>query len=347
MNFSRFARPYHWLTHHRLWKENAREVAKQLPPGAAQLKLLDTGCGPGQTLKDLVELRPDIFPIGIDSAFGMLKIARQRTPFDYLLADGTQIPLAENSVDAVFAQRLYYFLPGEMQQKLLAEVLRVLRPGGRFIMVNPAANQSPFRARRELRYGLKPALDMFAWHLVAQRIGGFTPESIAQRLIEAGFARILAEPVLNGWAILSRGEKPYETGTSTVDRVKIGAAGDNQGQVVQGEAIYRTPGKFIHLLIKQTPNKPAWALTPEDKITWEAAAIDSSVVLAFTSLPKAVSFMQAAVMDNTIKDVNKVAKFSKATAAAWNFPILLNPTTLTPPVSFLPVDPATAETPDE
>lgn len=338
MNFSRFARPYHWMTNHRLWKANIREVAKQLPPSAAHLNLLDIGCGSGITLQQFVEVRPDIVPIGLDPAYGMLVLAKRHTPYDYLLASGTRIPLADNSIDAVFAQRVYYFLPSEVQKRLLAEVLRVLRPGGRFIMVNPAADKSPLGAWRELQHGLCPALDMFVWHLVANQLGGFTPQSISERLIEAGFARILAEPVLNGWAILSRGEKPYAEGTSTLERVK------------SGDSILSTAGKFIHLLIKQSPNKPAWALKPEDKILWEAAAVaieNQPTALAFTSLPKAVSFMQQAVMTGTIKEISKVAKFSKQTAAAWPFPILLNPEENLPATSFIPIDPSTAESPDE
>lgn len=325
MNFSRLARPYHWLTHHRLWQDNAREVAKQLPPSGAQLKLLDIGCGPGQTLHDLLELRPDIFPIGLDSASGMIRLARADA--HYLLAQGGKIPLAANSIDAVFAQRLYYFLPADQQDRLLAEVLRVLRPGGRFIMVNPSAHQSPRQAWRELKYGVKPALDVFAWHLVAQRIGGFTPESIALRLQKAGFARILAEPVLHGWGMLSRGEKPHAENTKN--------------------AVSAKTGKFIHVLIQQTPNKPVWALQPDDVIEWRAAAIPSEgqpTVLAFTSLPRAVTFMQAAVMNNTLQGINKVAKFSRD----FPLPILLNPTLeQIQSVVFLSIDPTTAEAPDE
>lgn len=352
MNFSLFARPYHWMTHHRLWRENMREVAKHLPPSGAQLTLLDVGCGSGQSMHDLKQIRPDIFPIGLDSAHGMIALARQRTSYPYLVGDGTQIPLPENSVDAVFMQRVYYFVGADVQKKLLAEILRVLRPGGRFVMVNPADKQSPFKAWRELRHGLQPALDMFAWHLVANQIGGFTPQSMAERLETAGFARILAEPVVNGWAILGRGEKPYAEGTSTVERIKIGAAGENFAQILQGKALQRTPGKFIHVLVKQTPNKPVWALTPQDKIAWSAAAIlveNQPTLLAFTTLPKAVSFMQAAVMAGTIQGINKVAKFSKITASEWPHPVLLNPASLDGHalVPSIALDPTTAEAPDE
>ena len=47
------------------------------------------------------------------------------------------------------------------------------------------------------------------------------------------------------------------------------------------------------------------------------------LLLAFSSLPNAVAFMQPAVIAGTIKDVNKVAKFSRATAQDWR--VLINP----------------------
>jgi hypothetical protein len=88
-------------------------------------------------------------------------------------------------------------------------------------------------------------------------------------------------------------------------------------------------------------------------VTWEAVVIQhegSVALLAFSSLPNAVSFMQAAVLAGTIRDVNKVGKFSRATAETWQFRVLLNPS---PDVlrdqtmTLIPIDPATGETPDE
>jgi hypothetical protein len=238
-------------------------------------------------------------------------------------------------MDAVLVQRLYYFLPSSIQTLLLAEALRVLRPGGRLIMVDPSANQSPAKAVRELPKGIRSAVDMMAWHLAAQEIGGVTPESIAERLADAGYARILAERVLNGWGVLSRGEKPYPAGATTAERVAVGANTE------------QADGRYIHLLIRQSPNKAVWALTESDVITWGAAAVlqPEPTALAFTSLPKAVAFMQEAVLQGTLEGITKVAKFKKD--KTWDFPIVVNPTAIEGEVTFIGVDPDEAEAPDE
>jgi hypothetical protein len=112
-------------------------------------------------------------------------------------------------------------------------------------------------------------------------------------------------------------------------------------------------GRYIYLLIRRFPNKPAWALKPGETVEWHAAAVarqDQPALLAFSSLPKAVAFMQPAVLSGLINDINKVAKFRRETARAWSTSLLLNPTAdelSTGAVIMLPVDPETAETPDE
>ena len=114
-------------------------------------------------------------------------------------------------------------------------------------------------------------------------------------------------------------------------------------------------GQALFLLIAQTPNKPVWALTPDQVLIWGAATVLDQIsgqptALVFTSLPKAVAFMQPAVRDNVIIGVNKVAKYAKTAAARWDFPILLNPTLealqsakrYRLPVPLIAVDPAAA-----
>ena len=173
---------------------------------------------------------------------------------------------------------------------------------------------------------------MTALRLGARFIGGVTREGVANDLITAGFARILAEDAFEGWAILSRGEKPG------IDIAQTDAAA--------------IPGRYVHLLIQQQPNIPVWKLGPDDTITWQAAMLrgDPPRALAFSSLPKAVEFMQAAVLAGTIRDVNKVGKFRKELAAAWPFDVMMNPSLADvqgADVTFIDVDPTTAEAPDE
>jgi hypothetical protein len=72
--------------------------------------------------------------------------------------------------------------------------------------------------------------------------------------------------------------------------------------------------------------------------------------LAFSSLPKAISFMQPAVLNGQINDVNKVGKFTRGTAALWSLPVLVNPGTAVlngRRITLVPIDATTAESSDE
>lgn len=196
---------------------------------------------------------------------------------------------------------------------LLDAALTALRPGGRLIIMSSRGEPD-------------------AAHVVTLESHGFT-----RILVETGAECPL--PV----GVLMRGERPHQT-DDTHARVKIGAAADGDSQTLADYA-----GRFVHLLIRQTPDKPAWKLRADEPLEWEAVTLDGAL-LAFSSLPKAVAFMQPVVVTGQILGVSKVAKFSKQTALGWPHAVILNPT----PDSLengvlgvISIDPDSAETPDE
>jgi hypothetical protein len=232
-----------------------------------------------------------------------------RADLDVVKVEGTPEgwQLSPESVDAVVA------FNNTLQPELLEAAITALRPGGRLIIMET---------------------------------DGEPGEERVQTLQNAGYTRILVEsgiecPLPTG--VLMRGEKPHMT-EDTLERIQGVAEHDEDAQTLTD-----FKGKYVHLLVKQTPNKPVWALEPGETLRWEAVTLDG-VLLAFSSLPKAVGFMQPAVVAGKIKDVSKVAKFSKSTAQEWTQLVLLNPTLDTlngQHVSFIDIDPATAEKSDE
>jgi hypothetical protein len=71
-------------------------------------------------------------------------------------------------------------------------------------------------------------------------------------------------------------------------------------------------------------------LLPDEKIKWQAATVldkqtNSPMLLAFSSLVRAVNFMQPAVLAGKFKGINKVGKFTADSAQGWEQPLLLNP----------------------
>ena len=201
-----------------------------------------------------------------------------------------------------------------LSDSVLGCALDILRPGGRFIAVLS---------------------------------GEAVDESWVRLLERHGFTRILVEAAVDGEGLLIRGEKAHPM-ADTRQRIDAVAAGD--GDLL---ALKSFRGRYLHLLIRQSPNKPVWQLGADEGVRWRALALeveDACNLLAFSSLPRAVGFLQEAVLAGVSHDINKVGKFDKATAESWPWRLLLNPQ----PQAlrgrrevWLEIDPSTASAPDE
>jgi malonyl-CoA O-methyltransferase len=94
--------------------------------------ILDLGCGVGTAALQLRRRFPRARVLAIDSAYLMAREARRRQHFwrrfECVCADARALPLAAQSVDAVFSNLVLHWCddPGA----LFAQVQRVLRPGG-------------------------------------------------------------------------------------------------------------------------------------------------------------------------------------------------------------------------
>jgi len=100
-----------------------------LSTGAGQpvRDVLDLGAGTGKLTSRLVERGLRV--VAVDPITEMLDVLRESLPdTPALLGSAEQIPLEDDSVDAVLvAQAWHWFDP----ERAIAEVVRVLRPGGR------------------------------------------------------------------------------------------------------------------------------------------------------------------------------------------------------------------------
>lgn len=94
--------------------------------------LLDLGCGSGYWLGGYAEEAAQV--IGVEPDPRLLALAAARDPRVRVLHGSAEhIPLADHSVDVVHARFAYFFPPG--CDAGLAEVMRVLRPGGTLVVV--------------------------------------------------------------------------------------------------------------------------------------------------------------------------------------------------------------------
>ncbi|PRA04577.1 SAM-dependent methyltransferase [Arthrobacter sp. MYb229] len=95
--------------------------------------VLDAGCGSGPNIADLLGLGATV--IGIDGSAAMLDIARDRLGpgVDLRVADlAAPLPFEDNTFDDVLCSLSLHYL--EDWQDTLAQMKRVLKPGGRLIL---------------------------------------------------------------------------------------------------------------------------------------------------------------------------------------------------------------------
>jgi SAM-dependent methyltransferase len=102
--------------------------------------VLDAGCGTGRALPALrMAAGTDGTVIGLDVTPEMLDQARHGGRPDFatlVLGDSCRLPLADRSVDVVFAAGLVMHLPDLTAG--LTELARVVRPGGRLAIFHPS-----------------------------------------------------------------------------------------------------------------------------------------------------------------------------------------------------------------
>ncbi|WP_020572299.1 class I SAM-dependent methyltransferase [Parafrankia discariae] len=138
VNFDRMADRYDET---RGGEERGRTVAAALAPhllgetSPEHARLLEIGVGTGLISAAFAELGWSV--AGVDLSERMLAHAAVRLPGRVVRADATALPLRTGTVDACIAVHVLH-LVGD-QPAVLAEVARVLRPGGRFGFVGAGA----------------------------------------------------------------------------------------------------------------------------------------------------------------------------------------------------------------
>jgi len=180
----------------RAWR---REVIRRtaLPP---QGDLLDLGAGTGDLSREALQQHPDCHPVTADFTLEMMLAGKQRpesVPLRWLGADALHLPFPDESFDAAVSGFLFRNVSDIAQA--LAEQWRVLRPGGRIVILDTT------RPQRNL---LTPLINIH-FHYIIPTLGKlitgegeaytYLPEStenflhaeqLAERMLEAGFRQV-------------------------------------------------------------------------------------------------------------------------------------------------------------
>ena len=107
-----------------------------IPPGGVAL---DVGSGPGNVTASLARAAgPDGLALGVDISEPMLAraVRAEAGPqVGFIRADAQRLPLRDNTVDAVISTAVLQLIPDHTAA--VAEMARVLRPGGRLAIMVP------------------------------------------------------------------------------------------------------------------------------------------------------------------------------------------------------------------
>lgn len=149
--------------------ENFERAKKDLIPyldiNSSTKTILDIGAGDGSQIKYIATHYPSIErAIGIDSSPTMIDFARNDTcpsNLDFMEADFNHIPIEDQAIDVAYGR--YTLHHSTNLEKTMAEIARVVRPGGVFY-IHDAHPISALFLKKSHNYEIKENVDFPAWH---------------------------------------------------------------------------------------------------------------------------------------------------------------------------------------
>jgi demethylmenaquinone methyltransferase/2-methoxy-6-polyprenyl-1,4-benzoquinol methylase len=154
-------------------------------------KILEVAVGPGLTIVELAKRTGKETTIyGVDTSSGMLSLAEQNlrnngfSNYQLKEADSRQIPFEENTFDLLYNGYMLDLIPLRDMPKILSEFYRVLKPGGRMILLNMSKRDMETKTPREKLYERLPD------KLVLYLLGGCRPVLMEGMVQDSKFENI-------------------------------------------------------------------------------------------------------------------------------------------------------------
>lgn len=220
--FNNISGKYDFLNHFlslgidKIWRKKAVELLKEIKPN----RILDLATGTGDFAIESLRLKPQEI-VGMDISEGMLEVGRQKMKkrgFDNIismrLGDSEALPFEDNYFDALtvgFGVRNY-----ENLDKGLSEMLRVVRPGGKLVILEfskpkrfPVKQYYAFHSKYIIPFfGKRISKDEKAYAYLPESVAAFPEgkdfENILNRL---GYKEVNAKLVAGGIATIYSGLK--------------------------------------------------------------------------------------------------------------------------------------------
>lgn len=122
----------HW------WWEGRRELLKLLTANENPKKILDVGCGTGETLSFVKTIFPKAKLYGIDTSRRAIKYSRQRGHKNILYSKAEDLPFKKNTFDLIMFLDVLEHI--EEDQLAINEASRVLKKKGIIVITSPGLN---------------------------------------------------------------------------------------------------------------------------------------------------------------------------------------------------------------
>ncbi len=171
-------------------QRRATRAVLALRPGE---HVLDIGCGPGFLAAEMAEeVGADGHVHGIDPSDSMLAIARHsETPVDYGRGDALALPFEDEQFDVAVSTQVYEYV--DDIEGALAEARRVLRPGGRLLVLDTDWDSIVWHSRDRER--MERVLAAWNEHLADPYLPRRLPALMRAAGLELADAAII--PILN------------------------------------------------------------------------------------------------------------------------------------------------------
>jgi len=208
--FNLGAEVYAWFTSSAAWRASCARLAARLAD-LDSAWIADLGCGPGVSTFQLARQLPTARLVGLDLAPRMLREARRAASREsaritWVQADAASLPFQKASLDACTGHSFLYLVAN--RAGVLSEVRRVLRPGGRLVLMEP--NDEPATVARTLRVSRDPRhlVSISLWRPFSRLHGRFTIGTLSATLAASGFVKCRVEATFGGLGLLAQAEAP-------------------------------------------------------------------------------------------------------------------------------------------
>jgi demethylmenaquinone methyltransferase/2-methoxy-6-polyprenyl-1,4-benzoquinol methylase len=220
--FDNISKRYDFLNHFlslgidKIWRRKAVNELKEILPK----RILDLATGTGDFAIASLRLKPDEI-VGMDISEGMLEVGRQKMQqrkFDNIISmkygDSENLPFEDNYFDALtvgFGVRNY-----ENLSKGLSEMLRVVRPGGKIVILEfskpkrfPVKQYYAFHSKYIIPFfGKRISKDEKAYAYLPESVAAFPEGEAFENILKAlGYQSVKSQLVSGGIATIYSGIK--------------------------------------------------------------------------------------------------------------------------------------------